>query len=217
MSLWKIMSDKKKTKLSLKSNNIEFLETKKKDKKKKPEKMLPDYESRYKPKFCRMLIDHLQAGYSLNSFAGTLFNKGESYVSTRTIFRWIKRYPAFRKAKETGESLALRYYETLVTWYATGVFPPELANLQTKDPHKGLAMVIFILKSRFRHMYGTKLQFDGLPENSNVKVENKEVLDLRGVKTKDIQLLLELADESSDEENAIKDSTKEIEYKNSKS
>lgn len=207
------MNDKKKPKLSIKSNNIEFIETKKIDKKKKPEKMLADYESRYKPKFCMLLIKHLQAGYSIESFAGTLFNKGESYVSTRTIYRWFKRYPAFRKAKETGEALALRYYETLVTCYATGVFPPELANLQIKDPHKGLAMVIFILKSRFRHMYGTRLQLDGVPENSNVKVENKEVLDLRGVKTKDIQLLLDLANEPDEPEN--KEDTKEIEYKDS--
>ena len=209
------MNDKKKPKLSLKSNNIDYIPTKKKEK--KPEKMLPDYESRYKPKFCHMLIKHLRAGYSINSFAGTLFNQGESYVSTRTIFRWIKRYPAFRKAKETGEALALRYYESLVTYYATGVFPPELANLQIKDPHKGLGMVIFILKTRFKDTYGSKLQLEGVPENSNVKIENKEVLDLRGVKPKDIQLLLELADEPSDQEKSTEDSTKEIEYKNSKS
>ena len=48
---------------------------------------------------------------------------------------------------------------------------------------------------------------------SNVKVENKEVLDLRGVKTKDIQLLLDLANEPDESED--KEDTKAIEHKDS--
>lgn len=50
--------------------------------------------SKYKKKFCQMLIDHCGQGLSFESFAGLID------VNQDTLHEWCKRHPEFSEAKK---------------------------------------------------------------------------------------------------------------------
>jgi len=53
--------------------------------------------SKYQPDYPQKLIDHFKKGLTFSSFAATI------NVALFTLERWVKKYPAFRAAKEDFE------------------------------------------------------------------------------------------------------------------
>lgn len=60
----------------------------------------------YEPKFCEMLVTHMNGGYSFSSFAAKIG------VGRRILYDWCRCYPEFLEAYEAGYSAALLHYET---------------------------------------------------------------------------------------------------------
>lgn len=52
--------------------------------------------SKYEPKFCDMLVEHMGKGYSFESFAGHLL------VTRATLYTWLEAHPDFSDAKHKG-------------------------------------------------------------------------------------------------------------------
>lgn len=61
--------------------------------------------SKYDPKFCDVLIEHMSKGLSYESFAGAIG------VSKQTLYTWESEYPEFLDAKEIGLGKSLLYWE----------------------------------------------------------------------------------------------------------
>lgn len=57
--------------------------------------------TKYKRKYCEMLIEHMGKGYDFQSFAGKLL------VNRDTLYRWVDNYKEFSDAKEIGQALNL--------------------------------------------------------------------------------------------------------------
>lgn len=70
--------------------------------------------SKFKKKYCSMLIDHMSRGLSFDSFAGVLG------VTRATIYNWVKDFPEFLDAKSIGRSKGLLFDEELLTKGAEG-------------------------------------------------------------------------------------------------
>lgn len=68
---------------------------------KRPVGRPPTYEAR----FCQMLVDHMAAGFSYESFAGLIA------VAIQTIYRWEKEKKEFSDAKQRGLAAALHWWE----------------------------------------------------------------------------------------------------------
>lgn len=63
--------------------------------------------SKWKDEFCEQLIQHMERGYSLESF-GAVAGVGKS-----TIYDWIKEKPKFSDAFQEGQAKSLRFWEAL--------------------------------------------------------------------------------------------------------
>lgn len=64
-------------------------------------------ESKYKEKYCEMLIEHMAQGLSYESFAGTIG------VNRDTLYEWQKKFPEFDEAKKHGRDKSLLFWESL--------------------------------------------------------------------------------------------------------
>ena len=87
--------------------------------------------SKYKEEYCDRLIKHMEAGLSIEAFAG------EIRVTKDTIYGWVKKHPEFSDAKKIGEGLATMFWEKLTVMIATG-----------KIQGANAAITIFALKNR---------------------------------------------------------------------
>lgn len=213
---------KNKPKLTLKSNNVSGLHgyiENKQDANVMKLKKLTSYESRYKPDVHpALLIWHLELNFSFDSFAATLLKRDNTLITTRQLYRWLDRYPQFRKAKDIGESLALKQLESLAKSFYTGIWHKDMVKLQTHDPDRNI--LAFVMKCRFKKTYDPNpSQLRLIPEHE-VTVENKKEskqLDLSEISTEDLKLLLEIAKEEEQLENENKNkSSKQIEFKENK-
>ncbi len=90
----------------------------------------------FQRRFCKMLVDHMKAGFSFTSFAG------RAGVSRRTLYDWCRYYPEFLDAYETGYAAALLFHEKQL-----------LKGIQNKFDGSP-TLLIFALKTRFHREYG---------------------------------------------------------------
>jgi hypothetical protein len=60
----------------------------------------------YYPKFCKMILDHCEEGYAVETFAGA-YN-----ISAGLIVPWMNMYPEFKEAVVTGNSKTIYYWES---------------------------------------------------------------------------------------------------------
>lgn len=65
--------------------------------------------TKYDPKYCEMLIEHMSEGLSFDSFAGVLG------VTRATIYNWANDYPEFLDAKSIGRQKGMLFDEKLLT------------------------------------------------------------------------------------------------------
>ena len=61
--------------------------------------------SKYKEEFCQMLIEHLNTGYTFESFAGV------ANVCCDTLYEWLKVHEKFSEAKKIGNEKARLFWE----------------------------------------------------------------------------------------------------------
>lgn len=59
----------------------------------------------YKPEYCQMLIEHMEEGYSYESFGGVIG------VAEKTLYNWEKHHPEFLHSKEIGVQKSLIWWE----------------------------------------------------------------------------------------------------------
>lgn len=63
--------------------------------------------SKYRPKFCQMLIDHMEKGYSFESF-GAIID-----VNQDTLHTWAKTHQDFSEAKHLAYNKSRLYWERI--------------------------------------------------------------------------------------------------------
>ena len=107
------------------------------------------------------LLDAMKKGHS---FTGALGEIGIGYTQG---FAWVKKYPAFKKAKEEGHAHALAFVEKCAISALTGVIPPSLRAMGSKKIN--VTMAIFLMKTRFHHEYGERMKLEGseIDDNGN--------------------------------------------------
>lgn len=70
--------------------------------------------TKFKEEYCDALIEHMEKGYSFESFAGKL------RVSKQTLYTWVESNPDFLDAKSIGTELARLYWEGLAIDHMDG-------------------------------------------------------------------------------------------------
>ena len=88
---------------------------------------------KYEDAYTQLVEDHLAHGLSFDSFAGVIG------VNQDTLFNWLKKYPAFRDARDVGFQKGLLFWERMGLAGATG----KLKGFNT-------GAWIFNMKNRFR-------------------------------------------------------------------
>lgn len=61
--------------------------------------------TKYKQKYCQMLIDHMAEGYSFESFGGVI------EVSEKTLYNWEVEFPEFLHSKNIGVQKSMIWWE----------------------------------------------------------------------------------------------------------
>ena len=103
--------------------------------------------TKYKPKYCKMLIDHMAQGYSFESFAGLI------KTSRQTIYTWTKDYRPFLDAKREGTQQAMLWWERMA-----------MAGMAGKIKGFNSTVWVFSMKNRFG--WRDKMSIDTEQEDS---------------------------------------------------
>jgi hypothetical protein len=93
----------------------------------------PGQPTKYQPKYCQMLIDHMKSGMSFEAFAG----HPDVMVCRDTLYQWVKDNPEFSDAKRQGSEAARFFLE------ATGI-----KGLHGKIKNFNSTVWIFTMKNR---------------------------------------------------------------------
>jgi hypothetical protein len=128
-------------------------------------------ESKYKPEFCELLVEHMKQGYSFESFGATA-NTGKD-----TLLDWCNRWPEFKAAKKEGYTQALKYWEDLQK--ACTLRRPMTYRNKSGEVVAGSipdrTMVIFALKTRFHAEWGERLAYKYEPEDYDLDFDFGEI------------------------------------------
>lgn len=100
--------------------------------KKKPTKRRVGRPTKYDPKYCEMLIDHMAEGLSFDAFAGRV------EVTRETLYEWARVHSEFSDAKKIGFSKCLTMWEELGVKIAKGEIQGQPAtwfiNMKNRFP-----------------------------------------------------------------------------------
>ena len=96
----------------------------------------------YKTEYDDMIIEHMEQGYSFESFAGVVG------CSNKTLYNWADRNPSFLHAKELGFEKSRKFWEIEAIKQATG------------KSDGNTTMAIFNLKNRFPKQWRDKQELD---------------------------------------------------------
>ena len=112
--------------------------------------------SKYEPKYCTMLIEHMSKGYSFETFGAIV------EVCRATLYNWLDTHDEFQKAKDRAFTKSLYFWETKAIEFLTN--PKE---------HKGFhfGLYRFIMQSRFPEIYGDRT----IPKPKEAKPETPPV------------------------------------------
>lgn len=92
----------------------------------------PGQPTKYKEEFADMLLGHMEAGYSLESFCAV------ADCCKDTIYEWLKVHDRFSDAYKKGKEKSLYFYEQIILKGIKG----ELPDLNT-------GLLCFFMKNRF--------------------------------------------------------------------
>lgn len=90
--------------------------------------------TKYRPEYCDMLIDHMSAGYSFESFSAIVKTNRD------TLFEWAKVHPAFSDAKRNA------YDENLLFWEKAGI-----ENLRNYGKESSFNSTVWVFNLKNRH------------------------------------------------------------------
>jgi hypothetical protein len=97
----------------------------------------------YDPKYCAMVIEHMEKGFSFESFAGVVS------TTKQTIYEWAEKFPEFGDAKKIAEAKCQIFWEELgmkhiitqsESWHQGG----------SKSSSLNASVWIFNMKNRFK-------------------------------------------------------------------
>lgn len=89
--------------------------------------------SKYDPKYCDQLREHMGKGFSFESFAATIG------VNRDTLYQWAKVHSEFSDAKSDGTDASLYHYEKIFQ-----------AGILGKVKNFNSTALIFLMKNRFK-------------------------------------------------------------------
>lgn len=89
--------------------------------------------TKYRPKYCQMLIEHMTQGLSFESFSGVI------EVNQDTLHEWVKVHPEFSDAKKLGFGKSQLVWEKMF-----------MAGCMGKLKNFSAAGTIFNMKNRFK-------------------------------------------------------------------
>lgn len=110
--------------------------------------------SKYDPKFCQMLIDHMAKGYSYETF-GALINVAQSNVAN-----WESKHPEFQEAKREAFGKCRLFWESLGINYIINVSERD-PDGYSKSTTLNNAAWIFNMKNRFKWTDRVEVQGSG--------------------------------------------------------
>ena len=113
--------------------------------------------STYKKEACDILLKAMSKGHSFEASCA------EIGICKDTGYEWIKKYPAFAKAKKEGEAAALKLLESYALADLSGVIPEPLKKHGSRKINT--VMAIFLLKTRFHKIYGDRTKLEGLQKD----------------------------------------------------
>ena len=134
-------------------------------------KKVESLESKYRPEFCELLIEHMKQGYTLESFGAI------AHCCKDTLYQWSETFPEFKAARKMGYTYALKYWEDL----------QKACTLKRSTKHKNdkgetitgqvpdKIMVIFALKTRFHAEWGERLAYKYEPEDHELDFDFGEI------------------------------------------
>lgn len=123
--------------------------------------------TKYKPEYCNLLIEHMAAGLSFESFGAVV------ECSKQTIYDWLDAQPEFLDAKKIGTAKSLLFWEKLGIRGTVGV-PVEWNGKQAKGNFNSGSW-IFNMKNRFG--WRDKVEHSGdktAPLVLNYKIDDSE-------------------------------------------
>ena len=142
----------------------------------------------YKPEHCDLLIEHMAQGYSFESFGAVIL------VGRNTLYLWAREIPQFKEAKEIGEAMALKFFETAIKSASTNQSIDEKILQHSFDPKNiNVPTMQWFIKNRFHSVYSEKnitvieggdkpVQIEKKIDLSNLSLE--ELKTLRAIKEK---------------------------------
>lgn len=100
--------------------------------------------TKYDPKYCAMLIEHMSEGLSFDSFAGVVGVCGD------TCYEWAKVHKEFSEAKKLGTKKALLWFEKIANAAIMGRPRKNKKGEVVFDP-KGFnsTVWVFSMKNKF--------------------------------------------------------------------
>ena len=119
--------------------------------------------SKYDPKYCQLLQDHMAKGFSFETFGAV------AGVCRATLYNWLHEHADFKQAKDRAFCQSLYFYESLAI--------EHLQNpMETKGFHFGLWK--FIMQSRFPTIYGSRTEKEVTiqPQAAAVPVRESEII-----------------------------------------
>jgi len=108
--------------------------------------------TKYKKKYCKMLIEHMSKGLSFASFAADV------EVNEDTLYEWSKRHPSFSEAKSHGRMRSMKFWE-------------ELGIKGAKGEGTGFSAAGWIFNMKNRFSWVDKRDSDDVLKIHSVKIE----------------------------------------------
>ena len=93
--------------------------------------------SDYDPRYCEMLIEHMEKGLTFESFAAV------PGVTFRTLYNWEKKHPEFFHAREIGLAKSLLWWEQSSMAAAYG---------KTKN-RANAGLIMFHMRNKFKDLF----------------------------------------------------------------
>lgn len=130
--------------------------------------------TKYDPKYCEMLVEHMASGLSFDAFAGDV------NVAISTIYEWEKAHTAFSEAKKLGFSKNLSWWEkqgSMGLWQ------------DREGPQFNTTNFVFQMKNRHRWRNAHDVEIQQEPEKEKLKKMStpdleklvKEIIDERNI------------------------------------
>ena len=123
--------------------------------------------TKYDPKYCQLLLEHMSKGYSFETFVAI------ADVCRATLYNWLETYPDFKRAKEKAFAKSLHYFETLAFDF-----------LEKPQEHKGFHYGLwrFIMQNRFPAIYGDRKEKEGTPTTATQAPRRSQIILSSGYK-----------------------------------